>query len=120
MSGRATSSPAWPAARSPRPSVPEAAVATGTAGVLGLGPARPPQAVSSAEVGVPLGLTEDWIVARTGVRSRRIAGPEARLSDLAAEAGAAALAAAEVPAEELDLVLVATMTQDELTPNAAP
>jgi 3-oxoacyl-[acyl-carrier-protein] synthase-3 len=100
--------------------VPDALVATRTAGVLGLGTAQPPHAVGSAEVGARLGLDADWIVARTGVRERRIAAPGTRLSDLAAEAGAAALAASGTEAAELDLVLVATMTQDELTPNAAP
>ena len=101
--------------------MPEAAlVATRTAGVLGLGAAQPPRVVTSAEVGAGLGLGEEWIQARTGVRTRRIAAPDARLSDLAAEAGAAALEAAGTPAAELDLVLVGTMTQDELTPNTAP
>jgi 3-oxoacyl-[acyl-carrier-protein] synthase-3 len=67
-----------------------------------------------------LGVPEDWIVSRTGIRSRRVLGPEERLSDLAARAGSAALARAGLDAAELDLVLVATSSADELTPNAAP
>jgi 3-oxoacyl-[acyl-carrier-protein] synthase III len=67
-----------------------------------------------------LGISEDWIAKRTGVRERRIAGPEERLSAFAVEAGAAALERAGVGAADLDLVLVATITADELSPNAAP
>ena len=80
------------------------------AGVLGLGTALPAGAVTSAAIAQRLGLDEEWIVSRTGIRSRRIAAPDERLSDLAAQAGAAALADAGVPADELDLVLVATFT----------
>ena len=80
----------------------------------------PPDRLSSAELGERLGLTEEWIVSRTGVRERPMAGPDERLSDYAARAGAGALARAGVDAAELDLVIVATITQDELTPNTAP
>jgi 3-oxoacyl-[acyl-carrier-protein] synthase-3 len=90
------------------------------AGVLGLGTALPQGVVSTAQIAERLGLTEDWIVSRTGIRNRRIAAPHERLSDLAAEAGAAALADAGVRADDVDLVLVATFTPDELTPNTAP
>jgi 3-oxoacyl-[acyl-carrier-protein] synthase-3 len=88
--------------------------------VLGIGTALPAHVVSSAAIAERLGVAEDWIVARTGIRSRRIAGPDERLSDLAAAAGAAALGQAEVQASDLDLVLVATVSADEVTPNAAP
>ena len=56
--------------------------------------------------------SEDWIVARTGVRERRIAGPGRAACRLAAEAGRRALAAAGVDAGEVDLVLVATMSHE--------
>ncbi len=80
----------------------------------------PPGRLSSAELGERLGLSEEWIVSRTGVRERPMAGPDERLSDYAARAGAGALARAGVDAADLDLVIVATITQDELTPNTAP
>jgi len=80
----------------------------------------PPHRLTSAQLGEQLGLSEEWILARTGIRERRRAAPEERLSDYAARAGAAALARAGIGADELDLVLVGTMTADELTPNAAP
>jgi 3-oxoacyl-[acyl-carrier-protein] synthase-3 len=90
------------------------------AGITGIGSALPETAVSSAEVGAPLGLAGGWIERRTGIRSRRRAAPGDRLSDLAASAATEALRQADLPAAEIDLVLVATLSQDELTPNAAP
>ncbi|MBV8430670.1 MAG: beta-ketoacyl-ACP synthase 3 [Solirubrobacterales bacterium] len=80
----------------------------------------PSRRLSTAELAQQLGLSEEWIVSRTGVRERPMARPDERLSDLATRASAAALARAGVEPDEVDLVLVATITQDELTPNAAP
>jgi len=87
------------------------------AGILGIGTALPPRAVPTAEIAARLGLEEDWLVSRTGIRSRRIAAPDARVADLATEAGAAALASAGVAATDLDLVIVATLASDEITPS---
>ena len=80
----------------------------------------PAQRVSSAELADRLGLSEEWILSRTGVRERPMARPDERLSEFAARVGTAALKKAGVEAEEVDLVLVASLTQDELTPSAAP
>ena len=80
----------------------------------------PPGRVTSAELAERLGTSEEWIVSRTGVRERPMAGPDERLTDYAARVGAAALSRAGVEPAEVDLVIVATMTQDELTPNTAP
>jgi 3-oxoacyl-[acyl-carrier-protein] synthase III len=80
----------------------------------------PSHRVSTAELAERFGLSEEWIVSRTGVRERPIAGPDERLSDFAARAGLAALERAGVEPAEVDLVLAATMTQDELTPTTAP
>ena len=90
------------------------------AAILGVATELPAGRLTNAELAARLGITEEWIVSRTGIRERRRAEPDERLSDYAARVGAAALARAGVPAAELDLVIVATMTQDELTPNAAP
>jgi 3-oxoacyl-[acyl-carrier-protein] synthase-3 len=65
-------------------------------------------------------VSEDWIVSRTGIRERPIARPDERLSDFAAAAGTRALTRAGIEPADVDLVLVATWTQDELMPNAAP
>ena len=90
------------------------------AAIIGLATELPAGRLTNAELAATLGITEEWIVSRTGIRERRRAEPDERLSDYAARVGAAALARAGVPAAELDLVIVATMTQDELTPNTAP
>src|SRR4051794_38187275 len=91
-----------------------------TAGIAGLGVALPQEVVPNAAIAGRLGVEEDWIVSRTGVRERRRAGGSEGLTALAARAAAEALDASGVPASEVELVLVATLTQDELLPNAAP
>ena len=108
--------------RAAEPATLEPAVArrVRTAGIAGLGTALPPRAVGNEAIAAGIGVDGAWIERRTGIRSRRHAEPGARLVDLAAAAGAAALEHAELPADALDLVLVATMSADELLPNAAP
>jgi 3-oxoacyl-[acyl-carrier-protein] synthase-3 len=90
------------------------------AAITGVGMAVPERMVSNAELAERLGIDEQWIVKRTGTGVRPWAAPGERLSDLAARAGEAALSRAGVRASELDLVLVATTTADEMAPNAAP
>jgi 3-oxoacyl-[acyl-carrier-protein] synthase-3 len=90
------------------------------AAVLSVATELPEGRLTSAQLADELGISEEWILSRTGIRERRRAADHERLSDFAARAGGKALQAAGVEAAELDLVLVATMTQDELTPNAAP
>src|SRR4051794_7749584 len=80
----------------------------------------PDRVIENAPIAERIGVEPSWITKRTGVERRRIAWPEERLSAFAAEAGQIALERAGVAAGELDLVLVATMAADELTPNAAP
>jgi 3-oxoacyl-[acyl-carrier-protein] synthase III len=82
--------------------------------------AVPERIVSNATVAEGAGVTEQWIVHRTGVHERRHVSEGERLQDLATAAGRRALEEAGVHAEDLDLVLVATLTADELTPNCAP
>ena len=91
-----------------------------TAAILAVATELPAGRLTSAEIAANLGVSEDWILSRTGIRERRRAAPEDRLADYATRAGASALARAGVDASELDLVIVATMSQDELTPNTAP
>lgn len=91
-----------------------------TAGIAGLGTALPETAVPNAAIAANIGVDGAWIERRTGIRNRRHAAPGARLTDMAADAARSALAAAEIEADAVDLVLVATLSADELTPNAAP
>ena len=90
------------------------------AAILSVTSELPPGRLTSADLARELGVSESWILSRTGIRERRRAGPEERLTDYAARVGARALERAGVGAADLDLVIVATMTQDELTPNTAP
>lgn len=90
------------------------------AAILSVATELPEGRLTNAELAQRLGVSEDWILSRTGIRERRRAEPDERLSDYAARAGAKALGAAGVSAADLDLVIVATLSQDELTPNTAP
>jgi 3-oxoacyl-[acyl-carrier-protein] synthase-3 len=90
------------------------------AGVLSVATALPEGRLTTAALAPRLGISEEWIMSRTGIRERRQAAPDERLSDFAARAGEEALRRAGVKAAELDLVIVATLTPDELTPNTAP
>ena len=91
-----------------------------TSVISGLGVAVPPTVVPNAAIAERIGVDERWIVQRTGIHSRRYLGPDERLSDLAADAGLAALGDADLEPGKLDLVLVATTSSDELMPQAVP
>jgi 3-oxoacyl-[acyl-carrier-protein] synthase-3 len=82
--------------------------------------ALPERVVTNETVAAGAGVTEQWIVHRTGVHERRHVSEGERLQDLAAAAGRQALAEAGVAPEDVDLVLVATLAADEITPNCAP
>ena len=80
----------------------------------------PETVVSNAEIADRIGVSDEWIVRRTGIKSRHIAEPQERLATHAIDAAAQALDRAGVSAADVDLVLVATTTADEVMPNAAP
>jgi 3-oxoacyl-[acyl-carrier-protein] synthase-3 len=80
----------------------------------------PARAVSNAEIGARLGVEDDWIVRRTGIRSRRFAQPGERLDEHATRCARHALARAGVDPIDVDLVIVATTTSDEVMPGTAP
>jgi 3-oxoacyl-[acyl-carrier-protein] synthase-3 len=82
--------------------------------------AVPARLVTNAEIAELVGVEESWIAKRTGTLERPWASEGERLSDFAAEAGRQALARAGIDARDLDLVIVATSTADEISPNAAP
>ena len=91
-----------------------------TARIIGLGHKLPDRVVPNGPIAERIGVDSDWIERRTGIRSRRYAAPEERTSDLALAAAKRALSDAGIKAADIDLVLVATMSPDELTPNTAP
>src|SRR5205085_10070142 len=82
--------------------------------------ALPATRILNAEIAERLGVDGAWIERRTGIRARHELQPGERLDDLAATAARAALDDAGVDALDVDLVLVATISSDELTPANAP
>jgi 3-oxoacyl-[acyl-carrier-protein] synthase III len=92
----------------------------GGAAVASVGTSLPQGIVESAEIEARLGLAPDWIERRTGIRARHIAAPHERVDTHATIAAAVALERAGVDSADVDLVLVATVTSDELMPNTAP
>jgi 3-oxoacyl-[acyl-carrier-protein] synthase-3 len=76
--------------------------------------------VANAEIAERLGLDDEWIVSRTGIRERRRVAAGEGVVELAVAAGRQALERAGMEADEVDLVLVATLAPDDITPNAAP
>lgn len=101
--------------------MPEAGAQLRRAGLLGYGCAQPSRVVTSEEVAARYDLTADWIIERTGVRERRVLDLDAgeSLTDLVASASRDALAVANRGAEEVDLVIVATITPDNVFPAQA-
>jgi 3-oxoacyl-[acyl-carrier-protein] synthase III len=92
---------------------------TSAPGIAAVAASLPERVVENDELARPLGIDAEWIASRTGIhRRRRVTGES--LVDLAAGAGSKALVAAEIDPSELDLVLVATFTPDQLQPHAAP
>jgi len=89
------------------------------AAVLSVGAELPLRSVSNDEVAARIGKTDEWIYTRTGIRERRHAQADERLTDVAAGASRQALERAGVDAADLDLVVVGTLTPDDRMPNAA-
>jgi 3-oxoacyl-[acyl-carrier-protein] synthase-3 len=92
----------------------------GGAAVASVGASLPETVVASAEIEERLGLAPEWIARRTGIRARHVAAPQERLDAHATVAAAIALERAGIDPVDVDLVLVATSTADEVMPNAAP
>ena len=90
-----------------------------TCSITGVGSYLPERVLTNAELERMVNTTDDWIATRTGIRERRIAAPDEATSDLAAKAALQAMAAAGVSAEQIDLVIVATITPDMLFPSTA-
>ncbi|MDP4539820.1 beta-ketoacyl-ACP synthase III [Qipengyuania sp. DY56-A-20] len=85
----------------------------------GTGSALPSKCVSNAELAERVDTSDDWIVERTGIRQRYIAGEGETTSSLAIEAARQALAAAGVAADEIGLIILATATPDYTFPATA-
>lgn len=90
------------------------------AAMLGLGVYRPERVVTNEEICEVLDSTDEWIQSRSGIKTRRFAGPDETLIGMATAAAERALAVSGVSADQLGCVIVATSTHPEHTPASAP
>lgn len=89
------------------------------AGILGMGYYVPDKVLTNYDLEKMVDTNNEWIVDRTGIKNRHIAAPEQATSDLALIAAERALADANVTAEDIDCVIVATETPDTKFPSTA-
>jgi 3-oxoacyl-[acyl-carrier-protein] synthase-3 len=87
--------------------------------VLGLGSALPRRRIDNAELAKTVDTTDAWIVERTGIRSRYIAGEGETTATLATDAARRALDHAGLKATDIDLIVLATATPDQTFPSSA-
>jgi 3-oxoacyl-[acyl-carrier-protein] synthase-3 len=87
--------------------------------IIGTGSYAPANILTNADLTKIVDTSEEWIINRTGIRERRIAAADESNSDMAARAGAAALADAGLPPGAIDVVIVATLTPDMPMPSTA-
>jgi 3-oxoacyl-[acyl-carrier-protein] synthase III len=88
-------------------------------GIAGLGIALPPKIMTNADVEKIVDTSDEWITSRTGIRERRIADTHVAASDLGAEAALNALKEANMTPEEVDLIILATVSPDMIFPSTA-
>lgn len=89
------------------------------AGILGIGSALPEKILTNQDLEKIVDTNDEWIRTRTGIEERRIADDETDTSDLAYEAAVKALENAQISAEEIGLILVATVTPDHPFPTVS-
>jgi len=87
--------------------------------LLGTGSALPKRRVTNAELATQVDTSDEWIVERTGITARYIAGEGETTATLATEAAAKALEASGVVADQIDLIILATATPDQTFPASA-
>ena len=87
--------------------------------IAGTGSYTPERRLTNADLEKMVDTTNDWIVQRTGIRERRIAAADECTSTLALEASKRAIAAAGITPDDIDLIVVATLTPDMFTPSTA-
>lgn len=89
------------------------------AGILGMGRYLPEKVLTNFDLEKMMDTSDEWIRTMTGIEERRIASDDCHSSDMAYEAAKAALKDAEINAEDIDLILVATVTPDQPFPTVA-
>ncbi len=88
-------------------------------GILGTGSSLPEREMTNDDMAKIVDTSHDWIVSRTGIESRRFADENTATSDLASEAAIKAMEAAGVTADQIDLIIVGTLTPDHIIPSTA-
>lgn len=89
------------------------------AGILGVGKYVPEKIVTNQDLEKIVDTNDDWIRTRTGIEERRIADDDTSTSDMAYKAAVEALNNANIKAEDLDMILVATVTPDQPFPTVS-
>ena len=87
--------------------------------IVGTGSYVPEKVLTNADLERLVDTSDEWITSRTGIKERRIASDDQTTSDLATEAAKNAIKSAGVTAEEIDLIIVATVTSDMFFPSTA-
>ncbi|GAA0327072.1 ketoacyl-ACP synthase III [Actinoallomurus spadix] len=87
--------------------------------ILAFGHYQPSNVVTNDDLAKTVDTNDEWIQSRVGIKQRRIAGPEESVVDMAVQAGGKALASSGLSPEDIDLVIVATCTQEAQIPNAS-
>lgn len=82
--------------------------------ITGCGSATPSVSVSNDQLSQVVETSDDWIASRTGIRERRLVAPDGSLTQLAAAAATAAIEMADILPTDIDLILLATSTPDDL------
>jgi 3-oxoacyl-[acyl-carrier-protein] synthase-3 len=90
-----------------------------TCSITGVGSYVPARVLTNAELEKMVDTSDEWIISRTGIQERRIAGKTEFTSDLAAHAALRAMKKAGVTADQIDLIVVATITPDMPFPSTA-
>lgn len=90
-----------------------------TSSIIGTGSYMPEKIMTNEDISKFVETSDEWITTRTGIKERRIAAADEATSDLASEAARRAMAAAGVSADEIQLIIVATVTPDMFFPSTA-
>src|SRR5438128_7963597 len=89
------------------------------AGILGTGHSYPEGILTNADLERMVETSDDWITSRTGIKQRRKAAPDEYTSQFAARASQEAIERAGIDASDIDLILCATVTPDQILPSTA-
>ncbi len=85
-------------------------------GITGWGKYAPERILTNQDLEKMVDTSDEWILARTGIKERHIAGPDEAVSTMSVAAGRDALAVAQLDPQDLDLIIAATSSPDHLTP----